>query len=49
MENDVIVYRHTMFHLERSAYKSNTINTLIKLLKYMQFFKNLFSYTCECL
>lgn len=38
MENDVIVYSHTMFHLERSAYKSYKLKSLIKLLKYKQFF-----------
>lgn len=38
MKNDVIVYYHTMFHLESSAYRSNKFNTLIKLLKCMQFF-----------
>lgn len=42
MKNDVIVYYHTMFHLESSAYRSNKFNTLIKLLKCMQFFKYVF-------
>lgn len=44
MENDAIVYNHTMFHLESSAYRSNIFNTLIKLLKCMHFLKYVFIY-----